>query len=104
MRLIGREVLETFVARRADARGPLDQWAWLVMENEWRNFAELLRTLPTADQVKLDRVLVVTVFNIGGNNYRLISKVAYRLQVLLVLKILTHADYDRGRWRGESIR
>jgi mRNA interferase HigB len=40
-----------------------------------------------------------TVFNIHGNNYRLIARVNYRAQRVFILHILTHAAYDKGGWK-----
>jgi mRNA interferase HigB len=39
------------------------------------------------------------VFNIHGNNYRLIARVNYRAQRVFILHILTHAAYDKGGWK-----
>jgi mRNA interferase HigB len=40
-----------------------------------------------------------TVFNIAGNKYCLVARVNYQVQVVFVLYILTHAEYDRGAWK-----
>lgn len=40
-----------------------------------------------------------TVFDVGGNNYRLIAFVHYRAQIVYIKHVLTHAEYDRGNWR-----
>jgi mRNA interferase HigB len=39
-----------------------------------------------------------TVFNIAGNKYRLIARVNYQSQLVFVLHLLTHAEYDKGAW------
>jgi mRNA interferase HigB len=75
-----------------------------VAENAWRSFAELRLTLPSADQLRLDRVLVVTVFNVGGNKYRLVSEVNYGLQLVRALLVMPRSEYDRGRWKGKLTR
>ncbi len=46
-----------------------------------------------------DAVDAFTVFNIGGNKYRLISVIRYRWQIAYIRQILTHAEYDKGRWK-----
>lgn len=99
MELIGRKVLETFKAKHADARAAVERWERLVWAATWRNFSELRRTLASADQVKLERELVITVFNIGGNKYRLISEVVYSARLIRALMILSHPEYARGRWK-----
>jgi mRNA interferase HigB len=40
-----------------------------------------------------------TVFNIAGNKYRLIARINYRAQLVFVLYILTHSEYDLGNWK-----
>jgi len=50
--------------------------------------------------VKLRSLIVVTVFNVKGNEYRLLTQVNYRDRVVLVLELLTHAEYDKDAWKG----
>ena len=47
----------------------------------------------------MDCVLVVTVFNIKGNRYRLPVIVNYTAAVCRVVDVLTHAEYSTGRWK-----
>jgi len=42
--------------------------------------------------------MVVTVFNAGGNDYRLLTQIGYREQVVQVVDVLTHAEYSRENW------
>jgi mRNA interferase HigB len=51
---------------------------------------------PTLDA---DTVGLFTVFNVGGNKYRPVSAIKYRWQVLYIRNILTHAEYDEGKWK-----
>ena len=41
------------------------------------------------------------VFNIGGNKYRLITRIRYTTQKVFVLKVMTHREYDEGKWKDE---
>ena len=41
------------------------------------------------------------VFNIGGNTYRLISRIRYATQKVFVLMVMTHGEYDEDKWKGE---
>ncbi|MEX0777840.1 MAG: type II toxin-antitoxin system HigB family toxin [Phycisphaeraceae bacterium] len=43
--------------------------------------------------------MVVTAFNIKGNEYRLIAVVRYARAVCRVVEVLTHAEYSTGRWK-----
>ena len=41
------------------------------------------------------------VFNVGGNKYRLVTRVLYPSQKVFVLRVMTHAEYDEGNWKTE---
>ena len=62
--------------------------------NSFKSFVELKRVFGSADYVKPH-----TVFNIGGNKYRLISLVDYELRAVSIEHVLTHPEYGKGRWR-----
>ena len=65
------------------------------MESEvFRDFDDLRATCASADQVG-----GLTVFNIGGNKYRLIAAIHYNRQKVYIRSLLTHADYDRNTWK-----
>jgi mRNA interferase HigB len=44
----------------------------------------------------------LTVFNVGGNNYRLIAYIDYRYRKVFIRAILTHAEYNRGGWKDDD--
>lgn len=90
MRVISRKALVEFGREHSEAVGPLDAWYRTVLRARWRNLTEVRRVFSHADPVG-----ELTVFNIGGNKYRLIARVNYRTQKVFVLEILTHAKYDR---------
>lgn len=60
----------------------------------FRSFVELQTVFPHADQVKK-----LTVFNIGGNKARLIAAIHYNRQKIYIRAVLTHNEYDKGRWK-----
>jgi mRNA interferase HigB len=60
------------------------------------NLAETRRDFPHADLVG-----VCTIFNIKGHAYRLVSKIYYPSQTVLVRFVLTHAEYDKGTWKHD---
>lgn len=94
MRIISEKRLQEFGDAHHDARGPLRGWRTNVKQAHWKNFAELRAMYPSADQVGK-----CTVFNIGGNNYRLVAAIHYNRGVVYVRNVLTHAEYDRGKWK-----
>ena len=86
MRIIKRAALEQFWLRHAGAKASLKSWFGVVRAANWQTPAEMKRVYPRADIVGRR-----TVFNIGGNKYRLIARVSYHVQVVFVLCILKHA-------------
>ena len=57
------------------------------------SFAALRATFASVDKVGN-----LYVFNIGGNKYRLIASVAFVVRTVWVKAVLTHAEYDKGKW------
>lgn len=97
MRVIARSTLNLFVQNRLEARlreavkGRLDAWYAEVSKANWKNSAEIKRQYATASIVSAERV----VFNIKGNDYRLVVAVDYQHQFVLIVWIGTHKEYDR---------
>jgi mRNA interferase HigB len=94
MRIRGSEKLAIFAEAHDDARTALNNWATAVEAAEWNNPAELKKTFASASFVEGK-----TVLNIGGNKYRFISLVNYVLKTVLITHVLTHKEYDRGKWK-----
>ena len=85
-----------FWARHPQAQQPLVAWYQIVRHAAWESWSELRTTFPSAD-----RVGRLTVFNVGGNKYRLIARVEYRLQRLYVRQVLTHDEYNKNEWKED---
>jgi mRNA interferase HigB len=81
---------------RARAEVPLRGWFTLTSAAEWETFNDLRTTFPSADLVGN-----CTVFNIGGNNYRLNARVFFRSHKVYVLRVMTHAQNDREDWPAQ---
>jgi mRNA interferase HigB len=94
VKLIGRDLIQRFARTHPDSRSSLKSWTQAMESNTFKHFVELKTTFGSADQVKSH-----TVFNISGNKYRLIAVVDYALQSVVIECVLTHAEYDEGRWR-----
>ena len=91
MRLLGKPLLQNFVANYTDARSHIESWEAEVEEAEWSTPHDLKRRYPKASIVRNLNV----VFNICGNKYRLWVKVSYKNRMVLVKKIGTHKEYDK---------
>lgn len=71
------------------ARRPIANWVNKITEAQWANMAELHLTFDSADYVK-----PYVVFNVGGNNYRIIALVAFDAKRVQVESVLTHEQYN----------
>lgn len=93
MRVISRARLVEFWQGHANARAPLTNWYNHVSKKTttWTSFADVRRNYSSADKVG-----DCYVFDIGGNNFRLIAKIIR--ECVYVLKIMTHAEYDGQAW------
>ena len=94
MRVISRKAIVGFGRVHKDAEGALDAWYRTVLRARWTNPTQARADFPHADAVG-ER----TVFNIGGNKYRLIARVNYRTHKVFILAVLTHAEYDKDTWK-----
>lgn len=95
MKLIGRETIDRFKKKHPNSRGPLDRWVKL-MEKASLKTPQEIKNLFGAN---VDFVGHQAVFDVAGNKVRAITKIEYGIQVVLVTHILTHKEYDHGKWR-----
>ena len=91
MKVVGRSKLDKFCQQHADVRTQLDAWLCEAMEAQWSTPQDIKRNYPSASFLSDNRV----VFNIKGNNYRLLVKIDYKRSIVLVMQVGTHADYNR---------
>jgi mRNA interferase HigB len=94
MHVISRKRLKEAAERHADLEAPLDVWFRIAKKATWTSLAEVRGTFSSADSVGK-----WTVFNIKGNQYRLIAEINYLFGRIYIRLVLTHAEYDRGGWK-----
>lgn len=99
MRIISLKCLREFWELHADAEQPLRAWYKVVSGAKWKSLRDVRATYPHADGVQTDAGEMLTVFNIGGNKYRLIVRIRYDYQLVNIRFVLTHAEYDKGKWK-----
>jgi mRNA interferase HigB len=96
VRVIARRTLRQFVDSllgRKDQKAlksTLDSWFHEAQQADWKRPADVVKAYANASIVGSDRV----VFTIKGNDYRLVVAVNYRLQIVFVKWVGSHADYD----------
>jgi mRNA interferase HigB len=90
MRVIAVSALRAFWTRHPDAEQPLKAWYEEVTGASWAQPADIKARYRSASVLKNRRV----IFNIKGNDYRLVVGIAYKLQVVYVKFVGTHKEYD----------
>ena len=99
MRVLNLPRLAEACRRHPDAEATLQKWLIVVRAAEWNRLLDIRNTYASTDTVKLGSDIVVTIFDIRGNTYRLLTLVDYRRQAVTVLDFLTHAEYDKEKWK-----
>ncbi len=91
LNIISQKKLREFSSQHPDAKEALNTWYKVVSKTDWKDFNDLRSTYPSADFVGDNRV----VFNIRGNNYRLIVRISFQHKTAMIKWIGTHAEYDK---------
>jgi len=94
MHVITRKRLLEFAEKYPEADQPFDRWYRIMKRNNFSSFSELRQVFPSADKVGK-----LTVFNIGGNKFRLIVAIHYNRKIVYIRHVLTHKEYDRDKWK-----
>lgn len=74
----------------------MEEWFHKARELKTTSFPALCQTFGSADYVS-----GITVFDVGGNRYRIAAVIHYDKQRLYVRQVMTHAEYDRNDWRKQ---
>jgi mRNA interferase HigB len=93
MVVINEDILKWFAYKHNQAKKPLKSWFKASQQANWRHLMDVRRNFPSADGRVKD--VGYTVFNIMGNRYRLITLISYKEQVIEIIDVLTHAEYDK---------
>ncbi len=91
MRVIAVKTLKQYAKKKKEAEQSLFAWYQEACKANWRNHNELKEQVRTASVVGDKRV----VFNIHGNKYRLIVDIEYRLQIIFIVWMGSHQEYDK---------
>lgn len=91
MRVIAKKILRDFWTKHPDCEQQLKSWYKEAETAVWKNPNQIKRAYPSASILEENRI----VFNIKGNNYRLIVRINYHYQMVWIRFIGTHAQYDK---------
>jgi mRNA interferase HigB len=100
MRVISRTRLRQFWEQsgREDSAGPLRAWYTHVSSRQvaWNSWADVKAAFASASIIGN-----CVVFNVGGNKYRLVTRILYASQKVFILRVMTHREYDVDAWKEE---
>ena len=96
MHLIAIRNLRADAAQYPDVKNQIDAWYATVKKAQWQNLEDVRKIYRDAEAVGN-----FTVFNIKGNDYRLIVGIDYEDQTVYYKYFLTHAEYDKGNWKND---
>lgn len=91
MNVVGRERLQAFCAKHADARGWIEAWLTEVEAAKWKSPRQIKDRYATASFLAGN----IVIFNVRGNEYRLEASLAYKAGVVVIRWAGTHSEYDR---------
>ena len=90
MVIITKGIIHAFADKHPNASAPLNDWYEKTKSSSWKNFAAVKQTFKDVDPIGNDRY----VFDIGGNNFRIIVMIHFNIRTLYIRAILTHKEYD----------
>lgn len=94
MHIITRKRLNEFIEKYPEAKIALTKWYQVMKQHNFNSIAEIRQIFPSADKVGK-----LTVFNIGGNKFRLIAAIHYNRNKVYIRAVLTHREYDQNNWQ-----
>lgn len=90
MVIITKGAIHAFAKKHGNAIIPLNEWHEKTKKAQWRKFTEVKLTFNSVDSIGNDRY----IFNIGGNNFRIVAMLHFDIRTVYIRAILTHPEYD----------
>ncbi|GHT66118.1 hypothetical protein AGMMS50239_27080 [Bacteroidia bacterium] len=91
MRIIAHSTLADFYLQHADSKIPLENWYHIAKKSEWNGLQDIKQQFNSVDYVGNQRY----VFNIKGNDYRLVVKALFIQKIIYIRFVGTHEEYDK---------
>jgi len=91
MRIFTEQRLKEYAEEHSESKVALQDWVSTVKKSKWTCFADIKKTYNNVDSVGNQRY----VFNIKGNNYRLVVVIKFTIQFVYIRFIGTHSEYDK---------
>ncbi|HEX5471428.1 MAG TPA: type II toxin-antitoxin system HigB family toxin [Lacipirellulaceae bacterium] len=100
-RIVSPRRVREYALRYPTAKPSLMHWLDTMRRGDWSTPSDLKASFNDVDPVTVDSGRTVYVFNIEHNRHRIIAAIHFNTQSIYVLRIMTHREYDRGRWKEE---
>ena len=94
MNVISRKTLKDFYKKHADSKSALSFWYQDAKKSDWASLNQIKERYPKASIIKGNRV----IFDIKGNKYRLVVKIAFKMRTIFIEWLGTHAEYNRKKF------
>lgn len=94
MEILNSNIIKQFIGKHGDAEAPLRDWITKTRAAKWKSYSDVHKTFNNADHLGNQKF----IFNIGGNNFRMAAMVWIENERVYVLKLMTHAEYDREKF------
>jgi mRNA interferase HigB len=92
--ILNIRIIDQFVQKHAGSEAALKDWITKTKAANWENNADVQKTFNSADHLGNQKF----IFNIGGNNFRMVAMVWIEAERVYLLKLMTHAEYDKGKF------
>lgn len=90
MRVLSKPAVDDFINNHATAKSPLITWYTLALKCKAEDLASLKKTFGSVDYVPPK----FYIFNVGGNNFRVVTTIHFDTQKMFIRHVLTHKEYD----------
>ncbi len=94
MNIAGKDLLDHFKRKHPNSRAPIDRWIQAVSNARWKKFKDVKETFNSVDKVREH-----LIFNIKGNDYRLLARVVFEVGLVIIKEIMDHKTYDRKKFK-----
>jgi len=94
MDIVVRRVIDSFIKKHPDGKGSVKAWYYEAKQALWNNPMDIKQQYANASFLADN----IVIFNIKGNGYRLVTKIAYNTKKVFIKWIGTHAEYNKKKF------
>lgn len=99
MKVIGTDLIDEFCKGKERAKKAFDKWLPKVEAAVWTKRQDAKETFPATDPWTGASGTEYLILDVGGNKYRVVARPLFKTQTLIIMAVMTHAEYEAGRWK-----